>query len=70
VARGAVGWTKRAGHAFGQNVAEFLQEERPTLVPPPLARSFLAEVDHLRDDVERAEKRIELLERRRVRQAG
>jgi ubiquinone biosynthesis protein UbiJ len=65
VARGAAGWSRRAGRALGQNVAEYLQEESPTLAPPPLVRGFLADVDRLRDDVERAEKRIALLERSR-----
>jgi ubiquinone biosynthesis protein UbiJ len=63
-ARGAVGFTRRAGRALEQNVAEYLQEERPTLAPPPLARAFSADVERLRDDVERAERRIALLERR------
>jgi ubiquinone biosynthesis protein UbiJ len=62
--RGAAGWSRRAGRAVGLNLAEYLQEESPSLVPPPLARSFYTEVDRLRDDVERAERRIELLERR------
>jgi len=55
---------ERAGRAFEQNLAEYLQEESPTLVPPPLARDFGGEVDRLRDDVDRAERRIEILERR------
>ena len=63
-ARSLGGFTERAGRAFEQNVAEYLQEESPTLVPPSLARRFLAEVDRIRDDVERAERRIELIERR------
>jgi ubiquinone biosynthesis protein UbiJ len=63
-ARRLGGWSRRAGRAFEQNLAEYLQEERPTLVPPALARHYLAEVDRLRDDVERAERRIVLLERR------
>lgn len=69
-ARGAGAWTQRAGHAFEQNLAEYLQEESPTLVPPALARHFMTEVDRIRDDVERAERRIELLERRLGGQGG
>jgi ubiquinone biosynthesis protein UbiJ len=57
-------FVERAGRAFEQNAAEYLQEESPTLVPPPLARRFGNEVDRLRDDVDRAERRIENLERR------
>lgn len=62
-ARAVGGWSRRAGRAFEQNLAEYLQEEQPTLVPPSLARQFNADVDRLRDDVERAERRIERLER-------
>jgi len=69
-ARGAAGWGARAGRALEQNLGEYLQEEDPTLVPPALARSFIARVDRIRDDVERAERRIELLERKRSGQAG
>lgn len=58
------GWTERAERAFEQNFAEYLQEETPTLIPPALARNFSTEVDRIRDDVDRAERRIELLERK------
>jgi ubiquinone biosynthesis protein UbiJ len=61
--RHAVGWSRRASHALGQDLAEYLQEESPSLVPPALATHFAREVDRLRDDVERAEKRVVLLER-------
>jgi ubiquinone biosynthesis protein UbiJ len=63
-ARRVGGWTGRAGKALEQNVAEYLQEENPTLLPPALARQFSAEVDRIRDDVDRAERRIDILERR------
>ena len=63
-ARAVGGWTERAGEAFERNLGEYLQEENPTLVPPALARKFYADVDRIRDDVERARRRIELLERR------
>lgn len=70
VSRGLFGWTQRAHRAVEQNVAEYLQEESPALIPPALANEFADEVDRLRDDVERAERRIELLERRTPRQKG
>jgi len=57
-------WSARSERALEQNFSEYLQEENPTLVPPPLARRFTVEVDRIRDDVERAEKRVEALERR------
>jgi len=63
-ARAVGGWTGRAGEAFELNLGEYLQEENPTLVPTPLARKFYADVDRIRDDVERAARRIEILERR------
>jgi ubiquinone biosynthesis protein UbiJ len=63
-ARGLGGFATRAERAFEQNLSEFLQEESPTLVPPSLARNFHADVDRIRDDVDRAERRIELLERK------
>jgi len=64
-ARAVGGWGIRAARAFEQNLGEYLQEETPTLVPAPLARSFTADVDRIVDDVARAERRVELLERRR-----
>lgn len=63
-ARGFGGFAERAERAFEQNLSEFLQEESPTLIPPSLARHFSAEVDRIQDDVERAERRIEMLERK------
>ena len=63
-ARGIGRWTLRAGNALEQNLAEYLQEETPTLVPAPLAGRFRDDVDRLRDDVDRAARRIDLLERR------
>jgi ubiquinone biosynthesis protein UbiJ len=64
VAREVGGWTARAGKAFEQNLGEYLQEENPLLIPPSLARDFSAGVDRIRDDVDRAERRVALLERR------
>jgi ubiquinone biosynthesis protein UbiJ len=69
-ARGIGNWVGRAERALEQNIAEYLQEESPTLIPPPLARHFSAEVDRIRDAVDRAERRIELLERRVVKGRG
>lgn len=60
--RQAGSWAGRAEKAFELNLAEYLQEENPTLIPPALARAFSADVDRIRDDVDRAERRIELLE--------
>lgn len=57
-------FTERSERALEQNISEFLQEESPTLIPPSLARQFNAEVDRIRDDVERAERRIKILEQK------
>jgi len=70
VARGAAGFGARTARALEQNLGEYLQEEQPTLVPPALARWFGSEVERLRDDVERAERRIDLLERKRGGEPG
>lgn len=53
-----------AGRRIAENLAEFLVEERPVLVRPSLRDEFAANVVRLRDDVERAAKRIAKLEQR------
>ncbi len=45
-----------------ENVAEFLLEEQPMLVRPSTVEDFSGEVARLRDDVERAAKRLQKLE--------
>ncbi len=50
-----------------ENVAEFLTEEQPVLVRPVMVDDFAADVARLRDDVERAAKRIARLESRLAR---
>jgi ubiquinone biosynthesis protein UbiJ len=69
-ARSVLGFGAKAGRALEQNLGEYLQEENPTLVPPPLARWFAGEVERLRDDVDRAERRLVLLERRHSGRSG
>lgn len=51
-----------AGRRLAENVAEFLAEERPVLLRPHQRDGFAADVVRLRDDVERAAKRIARLE--------
>ncbi len=63
----------RAGRAFAQrlgatgtaNLAEYLAHERAHLVPRAEGEQFLRGVDALREDVDRAQARLELIERRR-----
>ena len=52
---------RRAGRALEQNTAEFLKDERRVLAQPVEVNHFAEEVDRLRDDVERAAKRVDLL---------
>ncbi|HJU99033.1 MAG TPA: SCP2 sterol-binding domain-containing protein [Burkholderiaceae bacterium] len=53
----------QSGHRkLAENVAEFLAEERPVLLRPPVVAEFSSGVARLRDDVERAAKRIAKLE--------
>jgi ubiquinone biosynthesis accessory factor UbiJ len=65
-AAGAVAWLRRAGVAFEMNAAEFLQEERRVLPAALEAQAFYADVERLRDDVERAAARLTQLEQRRA----
>jgi ubiquinone biosynthesis protein UbiJ len=55
----------RAGQQkVAENVAEYFLEENPLLIRPVVADDFATEVSRLRDDVERAAKRIARLESR------
>lgn len=61
-ARRAAGGAGQAGRRLAENLAEFLADERPVLVRPARREAFSLEVVRLRDDVERAAKRIARLE--------
>jgi ubiquinone biosynthesis protein UbiJ len=63
--RGFRVWLERAGAALRMNTAEYLQEESRAMPAPLEAQAFYADVERLRDDVERAAARLALLERRR-----
>lgn len=53
----------RAGQQkVAENVAEYFLEEKPLLVRPAMLEEYAAEVNRLRDDVERSAKRIAKLE--------
>ncbi len=66
-ARSMLAFAERAASTFAQNVSEFLQEEGRDVPSRTEADEFVAEVDKLRDDVERLAARIAELERRRSR---
>jgi len=57
------------GRRMFENVAEFLVEEQPVLLRPAQTQGFAADVVRLRDDVERAAKRIARLEQRLAKSA-
>jgi ubiquinone biosynthesis accessory factor UbiJ len=65
-ARSALGFARRAKDTFLQNVAEYLQEEGRDVPNRTEADEFLQGVDKVRDDVERLEARLNLLEKRQT----
>jgi ubiquinone biosynthesis accessory factor UbiJ len=65
VVRGVGSWLKRAGDAVRMNTSEYLQEESRAMPASLEAQAFYADVDRLRDDVERAAARLARLERQR-----
>ncbi len=58
LARGMLSFGQRVADTFSQNVAEFLQEESRDVVTRIEVDEFVAEVDRLRDAVERADARL------------
>jgi ubiquinone biosynthesis accessory factor UbiJ len=56
-------WQRDAALRLGENLAEYWQEEQPVLARPDDVAAFCRDVDALRDDVARLEKRLELLAR-------
>ena len=66
VARTAFGFARRARDTLLQNVAEYLQEEGRDVPSRTEAEEFLQGVDRLRDDVDRLEARLKLLEKRQA----
>lgn len=62
-ARSMLGFAQRAASTFAQNLSEYLQEEGRDVPSRTEAEEFIADVDKLRDDVERLEAKIAALER-------
>ncbi|MCJ7450955.1 MAG: SCP2 sterol-binding domain-containing protein [Steroidobacteraceae bacterium] len=58
LARGFLDFGRKAGRSLAGNVSEYLQEEGRDLPTRTEAEEFLADVDRLRDDVERFEARL------------
>ena len=64
--RGLITWLDRAREALALNMAEYLQEESRALPAALEAQAFYADVERLRDDVERAAARLARLEQRKA----
>jgi ubiquinone biosynthesis protein UbiJ len=63
--QGVTSWRGRAVESAGRNLAEYAVYEQAMLAEPLAAREFIAEVDRLREDVDRLEARLALLEANR-----
>ncbi len=56
-------WQREAATRLAENLVEYWTEEQPLLARPPDVEKFCRDVDSLRDDVARIEKRVERLGR-------
>lgn len=63
-ARAALDAVKTGHRKLTENVAEFLADEQPVLLRPAAVDAWSADVSRLRDDVERAAKRLARLEQK------
>ena len=61
LARGFGDWSRRAGDSVGRSVGDYLKEERRSLPARAEVDEFVAAVDTLANDVERAAARLERL---------
>jgi ubiquinone biosynthesis protein UbiJ len=68
LARGALGWTRDAAATLLQDVGEYFSHERQDLVSRDEGEQFLRGVDALREDVDRIDARLALLQQRRAAQ--
>jgi ubiquinone biosynthesis protein UbiJ len=57
-------WAQGSGDNLARSFAEYWTEEQPLIAVKPDVARFIADVDQLRDDTARLEKRIELLHQR------
>jgi ubiquinone biosynthesis protein UbiJ len=65
-ARAFAGWQRTAADSFARQASAYLTEERPLVAARPLLEQFSLDVDALRDDVARFEKRLEQLAARQL----
>jgi ubiquinone biosynthesis protein UbiJ len=68
-ARAALGWAGRARDSLARSLGEYLTEESRDLVPRAELDVLLGGIDRIREDVDRAEARLGLAERRSARRA-
>jgi ubiquinone biosynthesis protein UbiJ len=64
-ARSVFDFGRRAAETFARNMGEYLTEESRDLPARPEVEAWVGQVDRLREDVDRLEARLALLERRR-----
>lgn len=62
--RETLSWSRQVARSFGQNIAEYLQEESRDLASKPEVEEFLRGVDELREASDRVEARLKRLELR------
>jgi len=62
--QGLTGWRTQAVESAGRNLAEYAVYEQAMLAEPLAVHEFIAEVDRLREDADRFEARLALLENR------
>ncbi|MBJ7310339.1 SCP2 domain-containing protein [Rugamonas sp. CCM 8940] len=63
-AKAAFGAVKAGQRKLAENLAEYFLDEQPMLLRPAVVAAFSADVARLRDDVERAAKRLAKLEQK------
>jgi ubiquinone biosynthesis protein UbiJ len=63
--RGVIAWRQQAHDDTGANLIEYAVYEQALLAEPSAARAFVNEVDALREDVDRLEARLRMLEQAR-----
>lgn len=62
--QGFSAWRTQAVDSLGRNVAEYAVHEAGLLADPLAVKAFIADVDRLREDTDRLEARLKLLETR------
>ncbi|HUX73477.1 MAG TPA: SCP2 sterol-binding domain-containing protein [Steroidobacteraceae bacterium] len=64
IGRLTISWLRRTRRTFGENIAEYLQEESRDLPAKSEVEEFLRGVDGVRESADRVEARVKRLERR------